>query len=334
MVEPALKPSPKPTKATKAVKKKIEKDYSVYSELISDAVQFLMQDSRLTTCNIYGVQQNSYGMATEKCSISLKIFLPPEIRIIDYTFREVHGNKYDRKFSIPFPRRLLTMTINYSHAYRNVSAKISHIFFTNEKISYAKDETKITIPNKQFGSFLSNCRPFDYPDTIFCAAWDYSKTLKSYNPQFLADAVYATLENYYWSSYNNHWYYSCYRSPSLFFLIRDLSQNIKFESSLFKALQKDSSDSSIKNIISYKTSKYYKNVAQYGGQTNACDSAHIKDYYLVLGELEKNPTYWTKFKSPFYSSVPDMTHYNPSIILFPKKKEEFIHQFISSLGVK
>lgn len=294
----------------------------------------LLDKSDSTTCNIYGV--NSVNSTFGSFSLSFKIALPSEVRLIDYTFSEIYRKKFDRKFNIPFPVRYLTIEVQYNHSRKYIGASIHHLLFS-PTLQHDAILNQYDIKN-HIGSFLSNSYDFLQQCTIFCAAWQYGKSFRDYDIDLLLDAVDSTLENYYWSSYNNHWYYSFYTSPSFYMMLRDLSADLDFQSPLYQELKSKALTEKIDDLDSFSKSKYLGCLKTKSGFGNAASEEHIIDNYLLLEELEKHPDYWASIPSDriISSPIPDLSNYlNANTFkLNPKNVDNFIENVSKSIGIK
>ena len=211
----------------------------------------------------------------------------------------------------------------------SVSGSISRLFFSADQ---QHDAASLSFQlDHQIGSFLSNSHPYNYNSTIFCPHYEYRKTYRSNNPiavDSLTEGLHKILENYYWSSYNNHWYYHCYPSPSMFMLIRDLGSDLDFKSDFFKNAAQSTKGSKIRSHNSYLETPYFKEAKPFAGQWNNAQAEHVEDYYKLLEALEIHSTYWTDLTSSkiINAVVPDTLSYllHGMIYLQPKKRDEFI----------
>jgi len=300
--------------AIKAVKAKPAKKEVSFSDFLYQSIDELVQDVRFTSSNLIAanVVGSNIGKGLGRFSINFIYSLVPEVRNVFYTFREITAEKLDKTFAIPFPNRYLSIPLSFSSTTSNYGGKTEIAVSYSAKIGFLlysalhqHDLAKQTLNLKShIGSFLSNSR-FYNSDLTFCSAWGYNKNYKTHTKDHLTEAIYQTLQNYYWSQYNNHWFENCLRSPSIFLMMRDLSKGIKFEGVAFQKMQK-LSKTKLATHDGYIKSAYFAHV--YGLQQNEWNNhpsiSMIKDYYKLLEALQKVPDYWNNLSEKKHIVAP------------------------------
>lgn len=300
---------------------------------VRQSLTHLLQDSRLTSIEIIGVWANAIGSSE---SWKLLFAIKPETRLVNYTFSEIAGHKWDKSFSLPLPWRYGIITVDANHslnrAMSHVTGKFPNLMYAPRKLHGKRIMKGDELVH--MGSFLSNSYPWDQRGTVFCQAYYYSASYSTANPfdeSSIATAMDKILENYYWSQYNNHWYQQCFPSPSIYVLLRDLCGDVTFNSTAFSELQKLAKDTDYRTKTEYLGSPYWNYARNYNGITNNATEQIVYDYYKILTQLEANPNYWTEMEDRQIPSavVYDATAYFSGIVQRgSKSKDEFINAVV------